>query len=177
MIKSKQIKLDNFKESKFPILDGFLSDIYRFFNNRYIRIARALSYAKFGYTNYDYECQFIYPFISFKLKRIKKCLLAGYGVQEQADLDALDEAIVICDRLFNECYDDKYMVDHDLRWGEISFTFDPFTSTRKNRITEEDKTQEWKEHLDILHKADEDKEADMDRLAYIMKNNFPNLWD
>jgi hypothetical protein len=177
MIQSKQIKLDPYKEPKFPILDGVLSDVFSFFRRYYNRISRSLAYAKFGYTNYDYECQFIYPFISFKLKRIKKCLLSGYGVQEQTDLDALDEAVAICDRLFNECYEDKYMINHDIKWGESTFTFDPFTSTRKYRITEEDKTEEWKEHLDILNKAEKDKEVDMDRLAYIMKNNFPNLWD
>src|ERR1700734_4043833 len=104
------------KEFKMPYC-GFLHDVYCFFRAKISRIKRALSYAKFGYTNYDYEASFIYPLIAFKLERVKKCLFNGYAVQEQVDLDALDEAVAICNRISAEDYEDKYMVAHDLKWG------------------------------------------------------------
>ena len=148
-----------------------------FFTRLRERIGRSLAYAKFGYMHYDFDSAYLYSIMAFKLRRIRICLVNGLAVQEETDMETLDEAIDICDRLFGEDYEEKYDVIHSAKWGELEFLFEPtFHSVRKNINTEEEKAQEWKERLDIYNRAEQDRLVDIDRFAEILKTRAKAWW-
>ena len=165
------------KEKLEDIVDFFKYDISGFFRRTYERISRSIAFAKFGYLNHDFDHSYLFQLMSFKMKRIKICLENGLAEQQEEDLKALDEAISICDRLANGNYDDKYYSVLDIKWGESEFSFDDgFKCTRKNRVTKEDHIQYNKEIREAMDKAEEDTQADFDRLAIILKNHSRAWW-
>ena len=173
---TKQLKDSVF--NKTSIKDRIIFLIPRVFVRTVKKLLRSWDYAKFGYSNNDWDFTYFYSVLGFKLKRVKTCLNKGYAIQEEHNMLALDEAITICDRLEHESHEDKYNDAHDLKWGEPEFSFTPtFISTRKNATTEEEKQQELKERLANYDKAEQDRKTDIDRLAEILKVNGPTFWD
>lgn len=165
-----------------PSTESFVGKIYYYFDDLFHtlkeRIGRSYAYAKFGYMNYDFDSAYLYDLMSFKLKRIKKCIENGIAVQEEEDMKALDETIAIIDRLRVENYEEKYEPEHDAKWGKADFKFKPsFHSVRKNVNTKEEKAQEWKERLAIYDKAEQDRKNDIDRLAEILKTHALAWWE
>lgn len=175
------MKLPNFEELKEYLKDLFI-DIRYFIPDNYSmlkeRIGRSLAFAKFGYMHYDFESAYLYSLMSFKLKRIKNSLENGCAVQEAENMAALDELITICDRLFNESHEDKYWDAHNTKWGEPEFDCSgPFKINRANVNTPEEKEQELKDHMEIYPKAQADRDADIDRMAVILKKHQQTWWE
>lgn len=170
---SKQFK-ENIKESWITVR-YFIPDNFSILKER---ISRAWAYAKFGYYNYDFDSGYLYSLMSFKLKRIKFCLENGIAVQEPENMQALDEAINICDRLHIELYEDKYYKELDVKWGEISFgSGDVFEFTRKKRVTKEDHSNYYKDIINASHQAENDRQADIDKLAKLLKTHAQHWWE
>lgn len=188
MFHSKSLKdFPNYKPMN-KVKEFFLFSLYypvgSFFSRLVERVSRSYAFAKFGYMHYDFDHVYLYTLMSFKLKRIKKCLENGHAVQEDHNMAALQEAIEICDRLGGEGYDDKYYDLLDQKWGESEFSFTPdgnglstFNSNRKNRVTPEDHEQYNRELLAYMDSAELDRKNDIDRLADILKVNGPTWWD
>lgn len=176
-MQSKKIQeiIDNIKDFSIKV-KYFIPDTYSLLKER---IGRILSYAKFSYRNYDFDSAFLYSLMSFKLKRLRNCLINGIAVQQENDMKALDEAISICDRLHADSHDLKYYDNHDEKWGELECDFSSgcFKSSRKNVKTKEDKAKELKETLEIYNKAEQDRKNDIDRLSEILKTNAPAWWE
>lgn len=146
------------------------------FFNRYIeRISRSLAFAKRGWLHYDFESAYLYDIMAFKLKRIYPVLKNGYAVQEKENMDALKEAIAICERLFAGNYDDKYHKAHNKKWGKIDILDD-----KRHRVkakTPAQKEQERKEFMKCWEDGEKDRIADLDRLNEILKKHEPTWWD
>ena len=53
-------------------------DVESFFINTYIKICRSLSYAKFGWSNYDFDHAYLLEIQVMKLKRMLDCF-ENYG--------------------------------------------------------------------------------------------------
>lgn len=153
------------------------------------RIGRSLAFARFGWLNYDFDASTLYDLMAFKLKRVHAALLVGHAVQEDEDMDALKEAIALCERLYNERYEHKYNEEHDKKWGEIESEHIPipdkdgkvrtyeWRSSRKGANTPELKEKERKEFMLCFENAEKDKHNDINKLAEIFKKYLNRWWD
>ena len=148
------------------------------------RIRRSYAFARRGWLNYDFESAYLYDLMAFKLRRIHAALLAGHAVQEKEDMKALREAIKICERLFDGRYADKYYKEIDKKFGKIKTkdipNEDGTTSWEITRTKVKTKLQHQKEREAIKKlyvDAENDRKADIDRLAEILKNHEPAWWD
>jgi hypothetical protein len=165
--------------------------IESFFTRLVERIGRSVSWARFTYLNYDFDSAFLYSVMSFKLNKLHKCLENGHAVQQTEDMEALKELIAICDRLFSGNYDDKYLDQHDDKWGKLPrMKFKPLKdekgkvkhykllpSTRKKVKTKKHKAQERIEFRRCFELAEQDRKSDIDRMAEILKSHATHWWD
>lgn len=162
-------------------LEDFWIDVRYFIPDNYMllkeRLSRAWAYACFSWLNYDFDSVCLYNLMSFKLKRIRHCLENGIAVQEKEDMLALDEAIAICDRLYAELYEDKYYERLDDKWGKLTTSSGKwFNSVREKRVTEEDHENYVKDLLSACDQAENDRKADIDKLAKILKDHARSWW-
>lgn len=204
MLRSKALKRNYFgKKREEPktklqktlrfISDAFKTYIYWPVEHNYRvyseRISRSFAFARIGWLNYDFDSGFLYDLMSFKLKRIQKVLLDGHAIQENNDMDALKEAIKICDRL-RECnYEDKYLRQHDKKWGGIrskhipnydengKHTTTTWQTSRAKAKTPKQKTKERNEFRVCWESGEADRLADLTRLFEIFKNHERTWWD
>jgi hypothetical protein len=156
------------------------------------RISRSWAFAKMAWLNYDFDAHTIWEILEFKLKRVLN-VLENFAHLEQQDEDllALKEAIAICGRLHADDYDMIRHAEHDKKWGELpDWTTKPSTFDAKGKVltheiimgerplvTPENKEQERKEFRESWEKAAEDRKADIDRLALLLKNHLQSWWD
>ena len=154
------------------------------------RISRSWAFAKMGWLNYDFDAMFLYNLMAFKLRRVQYTLKT-YSVAEQSknDMDALQESVDICDRLFADDYADKHMRSYDKKWGKPSFkhgkkkvsdggmTSQVVSSYRKNVKTKKDQQQASEELMEAYSRAEEDRVNDIQRLAQILAVHLPSWWD
>lgn len=168
----------------------FLYDIHTFFSKYYERITRSIAFAKIGWLNYDFESQFLYDLISFKLKRIQFTLKNySHSVEDKESMLALEEAIEISDRLFAENYERKYLDEHNEKWGSIRLTKSIVTysdgngssttntSNRAKVITQKDKDKESKDFNKCYDKGIADRSKDIYRFAEILEKYQMSWWD
>lgn len=156
------------------------------------RIGRTLAFARIAWLHYDFDSAYMWHIMAFKLKRIEKCLINGHAIQEEADMAALRETIIICERLFSEDYDSKYHEAHNAKWGDLpEFGTEPSDVDNKGKVltyrvifkdrpkvtNETEKEQERKEFLECFNKGEQDRLADMDRLAFLLKTHSRQWWD
>ena len=153
-------------------------------------VSRSYAFAKHGWGSQDYDATTIWPLLAFKLKRVYPVLVNGHGVQVEEQLNALLEAIAICERLGKEEHDSKYYELHEAKWGELEdkgFVEVPPYGEGKSvayrwimerpKVTPENKEQEKAELRLVLENGQKDKEADLDRLAFILKKYSEQWWD
>ena len=126
--------------------------------------------------------------MSFKLKRVYKCLQNGHAIQEKEDMNALKETIKVCERLFSEDYDDKYHKAHDKKYGRIQHlpgkpvfnkdgkkTGSTWETFRKN-VNSKNKAQERKAFMKCWENGEKDRIADLDRLNELLKKYQTKWW-
>jgi hypothetical protein len=156
-----------------------------FFSRTKERISRSYRWARFMWLNYDFDSAYIYSVMSFKMKSLYDVLENGHAVQEPEDMAALKEATAICDRLFEGNYEDKYLTEHDKKWGKLRTRFVPqkdgkgslMKSSRKGVKNKRQSNQERKEFMKCWENGEHDRKSDIDRLAEIFKNYSPKWWD
>lgn len=167
----------------------FYYPIDSFISRTYERVSRSLAFAKHGYMHYDFESAYIYDLMAFKMKRIYKCLKNGHAIQNDEDMKALKEAIVICERLFKGDYDAKYYKLHEKKWGKLKSKHIPeydengkikhyiWESSRAKANTPAKKKKEVADLRKIWEYEENDRKADLDRLNEILKKHEPTWWD
>jgi hypothetical protein len=177
-----QIVVNAYKEYLYYPVDSFISRTYE-------RASRSLAFARHGWMHYDFESAYLYDIMAFKMKRIHACLQTGHAVQEDADMQALKEAIEICERLFKGDYDRKYYDAHEVKWGEMKSEHIPeynedgsikwyrWETSRPNVKTAADKRKEVADLRRIWKNEEKDRKADIDRLCEILKKHEPTWWD
>ena len=177
-----QVIVNTYKEYVYYPVDSFISRTYE-------RASRSLAFARHGWMHYDFESAYLYDIMAFKMKRIYKCLETGHAIQEDADMQALKEAIEICERLFKGEYDAKYYEIHNAKWGQIesehipeynedgSIKYYRWEMNRPNVKTKSDKKREVADLRRIWKNEEKDRRADIDRLCEILKKHEPTWWD
>lgn len=153
------------------------------------RSTRSYAFLKHGWLSYDFDSHTLYDLMAFKLKRIHVCLVDGHCEHKEEDLNALIEAIAICERLAHEQYDDKYHDAHSKIWGEIDTEHIPiynekgkikhyqWKTSRVNVKTEEDKKIETADFLKCFDLGEQDRIKDLDRLNVLFKEHLESWWD
>ena len=192
---SKQIKDGILEDDLFPEgvirnIKYFINDIFDKIEHILIKLNRSLSYAKFGYNNEDYDFNFFYDMMLFKLKRIKKSLEEGSSVFQEEEKEALNKLIKVCDRLYKENYDEEYYNKYEKKWGESHITsipasFDkegkPLTYTMDikydNVHTEEDDINQRNDLSAVWQRAEKDRELDIIEMMILIKDNEHTWWD
>lgn len=154
------------------------------------RIGRSYAFAKHGWLSYDFDAGTLWPLIAFKLKRIHPVLVNGHAIQEDEDMNALLEAIAICERLGNDEYENQYYELHNKKYGELDMKSDRVASVdadgkpltyycdmSRPGVTPENEAQERAELRTVWENGERDLQADMDRLAFLLKNYSRKWWD
>lgn len=180
--KSLKKALELFKEYVYYPVDHFRS-------RNWERLTRSLAFAIHGWMHYDFESAYIYDLMAFKMKRVLKCLETGHAIQEDEDINALKEAIEICERLFNGNYDDKYHEEHNKKWGEIESEHIPIVdadgkvrsyrweTARSGVKTPAQEKKERKEFMKTWENGEKDRVKDLNRLNEILIKHEPSWWD
>jgi hypothetical protein len=160
---------------------SFLYDIESFYQTYKERIERSIAFARIGWLNYDFESQYLYDLMAFKLKRVLYTIETyGHHVEDSDNMDALRESIEICNRLFVNQYEDQYLDKHDEKWGPLTYSkFSPNESIfkRANAITKEQKELELIEFMECDQKGQEDRSKDIYRLAQLLDKHQASWWD
>lgn len=139
----------------------------------------------------DWDSQFIYPLLQFKMERIYKALKNGVAIHEKKDMDALKECIKVLKRLHKDTYDDKYFRAHDKKWGKLKTKtikeegtenepggpYYRWEASRSKAKTKKQQQQERKDFRKCWENGAKDREADVDRLFELMKNHMNAWWD
>lgn len=143
------------------------------------RFCRALAFAKFGWDNIDFDSHALYGLMEFKLKRIQRALNKGYSILPAEATLALQEAIDICKRLYEENHDEALIQKHYEKWGrpELSDKEIGPLIIHQNVRTEEDEKQEREEFLLIHSQKLNLRLQDLARLYEILKVHQPYWWD
>lgn len=153
----------------------FMMNIYypidSFIGRYHERICRSLAFAKHGWLHYDFESAYLYDIMAFKMERIYKVLESGYGVQKSENMEALKEAIAICERLFAGEYEDKYIEDHYKEYP-VTEIGDP-----EPKRTKAQGERYRKSLMKAMTDGEADRAADIDRLATILKKHESTWWD
>ena len=174
--------LENIKEF---LVEGVYCKSLWFVRRHIKNTKRALEYAYFAYNNHDWDHAYIYDLLAYKLKRVKKELANGCAIHEKEILEALDEAVLICRRISDDNYEEKYFEVHNKKWGDVKIEFVPakrpgFTQLKTSRsgvANKKQQKQERKEANAIYKQAEKDIQKDFDRLGFILKNYSRRWWD
>jgi len=157
--------------------------VQKFFRRYYQNSKRAYDYAKFGWKTWEYDYSEIYSLMAFKLKRLQASMENGYHFQVKEDMDALKESIKLCHRIKRENYEEVYLRELDKKWGKSKMVEKEktekgtvWTFERKNVKTSKDRKKHTNEFVKCYKRAEKAREADMDRLAYLLKKYSQRWW-
>jgi len=166
-----------------------LYKIENFFHIHKERFGRMIAWARFVQYSYDFDAHTLYDIIAFKLIRVYAALSDGNAIQENEDMNALKEAISVCERLSKDTYNRKYLEEHDKKWGKLEEETIPqpdkdggvrsylMNMWRNNANTPELEQLERKEFVICYENGEIDRKADIDKLAEIFKNHLARWWD
>ena len=135
----------------------------------------------------DWDHQFLYEIIRFKLKRMAK-FHRKYGISVDADKYA--KQMELCVNLLNRIINDEYLSmvlkKHEEKWGESKMVFTPCEDDERllkldfeveKAKTEVEKEQETKEKLKLYEHADYLKQQDLDMLFRTIRKYIEGWWD
>jgi hypothetical protein len=114
--------------------------------------------------------------IKFKLKNDAK-KYKKYGITTSAHKYALqmEICVILLDKIIKDDYCAKEIDDHDKKW-KMGNNFNDYIN-KKSHLSDKDKEQQRKEFLDIIKKADEEKDKDINKVFDIIKKNILYWWD
>lgn len=150
------------------------------------RVGRSLAYARFGWSNYDFDGAYALELLAFKLRRIQNSLLNhGSAYQDKQTVQSLRLVIRLLDRLVKDEYS-KHYDKHGKKWGHSEFIADTDeqSSTYGRTVLkyphpvtpeqDEQRTQELRAAFD----ADDQTRTRDSRLCFsIMSKYLPYWWD
>lgn len=170
-----------------PVGDLYYDLVHRFIENPIFQVKRLLQwYWNVFRHDYDFDGHSLYAIIEYKLKRLEKCLLNGYAVQEDSHMHALRLAIKLAGRLKLDRYEEPFLNRHDRKWGESKTWMEDtgrgngssyFRSSRPNAVTQEQKDQESKEYLACMHGAYAKQLREQSWFYGILSKYLNRLWD
>lgn len=157
------------------------SKIYNFF----CRLKRSWAYAKFGWSNYDFDGAYALAALNFKLKRVQRVLTSSHLVQDKTTLQSLRLVIRLLDRLVEDDY--SYFLDrHNIKWHATKYPECGFEDTEDGlcrmvfpgeNLPIDQQEQEREEHV-AAWDADETARNRDKRWAFsILEKYYSHWWD
>jgi len=177
-VDTKQIS--SFKESYVDKVLSFLR-----IRGIVLSIKRSYDYAKFGWSNEDYDHNYLLKHIEFKLKRLQHAIVNGYHVPHKQT----DQSIRICLKLLNKLAfkDYSYFIDqHYAKWGqpEIKFIsesdkpgYSRMEFEHEKARTDDEKEQQRIEFSEAYKRDDKQRKRDLKLLFNIMSKYIDMWWD
>lgn len=184
-----------------PIVDWIYDHTVKPYRTYKEMLARMFFWAWHMRWSWDFDAHTIYDMILLKLKKLEyvfekhgHCCWQEPGDEEYFRMEALKEAIAVCDRIANKSdhdYVDGLNEAHDKKWGELETNMldNPtkeedkvpagviFRSWRKNAKTKEDEEKEREEYRAIMMQHHEAREADKKRLFELLHEHLDGWWD
>jgi hypothetical protein len=158
----------------------FVHDVEVFFR----RLKRAIKWAQFMWTNWDFDAMTIWPLLERKLQRVQICLENGHAIQEPQHMKALKVALKLLNRLSNNYHETKLYDRHEKKWGEHITWFTPaenncsrWNSTRANIKNAADKEAELADLRVLWDKEPKWRERDEKRCLAIIQKYHRYWWD
>lgn len=147
-------------------------------------IKRTYDYAKFGWSNEDYDHNYLLKHIEFKLSRLQHVILTGYHVPDKAT----NQSIRICVKLLKKLSfkDYHYFVDlHYAKWGQPKLKFidsdtlgcSTMEIEHENAKTDAEKEMQRQEFSEAYKKDDRQRQRDLRLLFNIMSKYIDMWWD
>lgn len=142
---------------------------YWFVDSYYLvkeRISRSTKYAIFGWTNYDFDFEYTWDLLEFKLKRIRETL-KDCGISE-THMEALDETIKLCGRLKRDSYDAVCTRNYFKKYPGYF---------KNNRVSSKSTKKSREEFEKCCKKSIELKNKDLQKLFENIKTSSVYWWD
>lgn len=184
MQESKHLK--DFTESDSWIfnISSIVDRPFSYIRNIFRSIKRSYEYAKFGWSNEDYDYNYLLKLIEFKLIRLQDCISNGHHIPDKAT----DQSIRICIKLLKKLAfkDSSYFTNlHYTKWGQPELLISEPDAKglcgveikHKNVITDEDKEKQTQEFLEAYKKDEEQELRDVRLLFSIMAKYHKRWWD
>jgi hypothetical protein len=167
-------------------LDRCISAVSRFFRN----LRRAAAYAKFGWSNHEFDNSYLLALLHFKLQRMHTYLKAEtYAKQDKLSLQSLRLATRLAKKLTNENYS-HFLDQHDKKWGPLDMELTPAEPveglpgggsvckfTRPNVTSKRKEAQERREFKKAVEMDEQIRARDARWLFSIMEKYYQYWWD
>jgi len=171
----------------------YLSDWFDVIHNPYSRvwhfcytIKKMLSYFSVIWKGEDWDADFLFELMEFKMKRMFYALENGSAEHEKDVLQALRICIKIMHRMSHRWeYHDRIWDRHDRKWGSFKTTFGPvlknncrrMTMERENVKTPEDEEQERKEMFECADMEEKIMSRDLEIFGKLFAKYSRSWWD
>lgn len=144
-------------------------------------VGNLISWFPIIWNDRDWDYQYIYALLYFKLSRTEKCIrLYGHSVNNEEVADSIKECIVILKRLMEEEYCTEDWDKIHEKWGEFTLveTKDGYSTFEYANVkTDEDREKYNAEVKNCCKKEESLIQEDLNSLFEIMKKNIRGWWD
>lgn len=162
----------------------FAQDVVSTIKSFFRAVKRSYDFAKIGWSNYDWDYNYLLELMSFKLKRIEKAILNGNAELDKTTVQSIRICIKLLKKLSFEDY--HYFTNiHYEKWGFPNWEYGETDSNglssvqiiHKNIKTEADKDQARKELVEAYQKDLAQEQRDSRLLFAIMAKYHKTWWD
>lgn len=161
--------------------------VYRVLYSFCSKLRRSWAYAKFGWSNYDFDSAYALRLLSFKLKRLQQVLVSGHLEQDKQTRQSLRLAIRLLDKLAEDHYD-YFIEQHNLKWYETKYPELGFEDIDNGSgcsrmvfpseaLPEEKQAQEREEHIAAWNADEALKNRDRRWAFSIIEKYYAYWWD
>lgn len=152
--------------------------IKRFF----VSISNLISWFPIIWRDQDWDHNYLYEILHFKLKRMEKCLRNGHHMDCEEDADNIQICVECLERLIVDEYVDKDWDFIRSKWGEIRWeeceNKPGYCEMKLENIkTEKDEEEYRKDVHELLEKEENLVKDDLSLLFEVMKDKIRNWWD
>lgn len=151
------------------------------------RLRRSLAYARFGWSNYDFDSSYALKLLSFKLKRLQHVLTTGHLIQDKETTQSLRLTIRLLDKLHADDY--SYFINrHNVKWYGTRYPECGFEDLNdgsdcsrmvfpSEHLPEDKQEKERAEHIAAWDADDALKTRDRRWAFSIIAKYYPYWWD
>jgi len=154
------------------------------------QVRRAAAYAKFGWSNHDFDNSYLLAVLHFKLQRMYTYLKnETYAKQDKHSLQSLRLAARLAEKLRNDSYS-HFLDQHDKKWGPLDMKLTPAEHveglpgggsvcefSRPNVTSKRKEAQERREFKKAVNLDYAMRARDARWLFSIMEKYYQHWWD
>lgn len=144
-------------------------------------VCRALAYAKFGWSNHDWDHTYFYSFLRFKLERMQKAFDNDWTVSKERT-----KSVRVAAKLAKRLEEDHYhraLDAHDRKWGELEMKLGPPDENKfreaifkRKKVTKRTAKKERVEFIAATYADQHALERDIRLLTGIINKYVQHWW-